>query len=270
MFLAVAFLTPADYLDAGWRARAKREVRQQWASSNQAVSTQRATVLTPHTQPSQPVAASMCGNPSCPAGCSVDCICEGIQQPTRIVPSRGGSKSITESTVLTASAFNMIPDDNAAFAVAQDPVTAGQDLLTAIDLNPMADDLLAVSTSPVADSDLDSTSAPAPQHILTYAEAYRSPDINEFILVVGPEQTASMMQDIVSCPVAHASSLGATPAGIYRVYDSPNGKLMTPWTSTEDIATDKWQTPPAKSNQQQSPQWQRVCTPQGCQWILVK
>ena len=115
-----------------------------------------------------------------------------------------------------------------------------------------------------------------PRHLTSYAEAYKSG--GEFVLVIGSEAVAKTLLEVVSCPVAREDSLANKPAGIYRVFDGSDGKKIAPWASTDDVIADRYQRPaarlPAKADkpaiQSAQPLWQRVCTPQGCQWIKIQ
>ena len=138
--------------------------------------------------------------------------------------------------------FNPMGDRDDVQIVSADPAA----VVEAIDFNPMADDLEVAASAPS-------------RHLVSYSEAYRAG--GEFVLVIGPESTARTMLDVVSVPVAREAELANKPSGIYRVFDGDGGKKITPWESSADIQ-------PAK--QAVTPQWQRVCTPAGCQWIQVK
>ncbi len=240
--IAIVCLAFRADVDAGWRARAKQQARATWAQQTQVYQTSRAAAAN---------VANQCGNPSCPQGCDETCVCDPV------VSKPGTSSKVVENRQkatparLTASTFDLFDTDPGTITSGGGVVTTGvvPTFVSVGDFNPMW---------------TGDEHANAGREVTSYAKAYQSG--GEFVLVIGPESVANTLLDVVSCPVAREEAVANKPPGIYRVFDGAGGKLITPWVSTDDVAADRYQVPPATKGVQ----WQKVCSPTGCRWIQVQ
>lgn len=127
-------------------------------------------------------------------------------------------------------------------AATNQPISRRQQrLLSATDFQPFSDKPAALTVA-----DFNPFASTDPTATRTYADCWATE--SEFLVCVGTKEKPA-----TSLPVAYEEKLGNNPPGVYRVWNSEDGKSIEPYSSHPTVAS--------------APSYRKVCGPGGCRLL---